>query len=177
MNVFSQFLVTLNYPMRKLLLGPLPPRPGESHSATPGLTTNDAEQNNPSESASAQSAALGKPEAQGPYDRYIAPEMRDYTPIYRVGHALLLPAMLNGKTQRLFILDTGAWTTFISPEAAREVTTLRPDDRYHPTGLNGAVGKVYSAGEITFSFAHVSQKEKDVLSIDTSCTSTIGTGW
>ena len=29
MDVFSHFLVTLDYPMRKLLLGPLPPRPGE----------------------------------------------------------------------------------------------------------------------------------------------------
>ena len=29
MDVFSRFLVTLDYPMRKLLLGPLPARPGE----------------------------------------------------------------------------------------------------------------------------------------------------
>jgi len=162
MDVFSQFLVTLDYPVRKLLLGPLPPRPGESNEAALGLTTNNAEQED-----SAQDAA-SKPGAQGPDDRWIAPEMRDYTPVYRAGHALLLPATLNGKTRKLFLLDTGAWTTIISPEAAREVTTVRPDDRHHPTGLNGAVGKAYSADEVTFRFANVSQKLKDVLSIDTS---------
>ena len=161
MDVFSQFLVTLDYPMRKLRLGPLPLRPGESNA--PGLTTSDAEQEDATQSAANS--------AQGPYDRWIAPEMRDYTPVYRVGHALLLPAMLNGKTRKLFMLDTGAWTTIISPEAAREVTTVRADDRYHPAGLNGAVGKAYSAGEVTFRFANVSQKLKDVLSIDTARTS------
>jgi predicted aspartyl protease len=94
--------------------------------------------------------------------------LKDYTPVYRVGHALILPVTLNGKMRKLFLLDTGAWTTIISPEAAREVTTVRPDDRHHPTGLNGAVGNVYSADEVAFRFANVSQKLKDVLSIDTA---------
>jgi len=162
MDVFSQFLVTLDYPKRKLLLGPLPPRPGEMASAASALTTGDAEQEDAVQNAAASKLGAGS------YDRWIAPEMKDYTPVYRVGHALLLPATLNGKTRKLFMLDTGAWTTIISPEAAREVTTLRPDDLYHPTGLNGAVGKAYSAGEVTFRFANVSQKLKDVLSIDTA---------
>jgi hypothetical protein len=42
MDVFSQFLVTLDYPMHKLLLGPLPPRPGEA-AAAPALKTSNAE--------------------------------------------------------------------------------------------------------------------------------------
>jgi hypothetical protein len=29
MDVFSRFLITLDYPMRKLLLAPLPPRPND----------------------------------------------------------------------------------------------------------------------------------------------------
>ena len=39
MNVFSRFLVTLDYPMRKLLLEPLPPRPSEQAAAPQKLNT------------------------------------------------------------------------------------------------------------------------------------------
>ena len=47
MDVFSQFLITLDYPMQKLLLGPLPPRPGETANPsadleTEGVNTGDA---------------------------------------------------------------------------------------------------------------------------------------
>ena len=39
MDVFSRFLVTLDYPMRKLLLAPLPPRPNETSGLKPTLET------------------------------------------------------------------------------------------------------------------------------------------
>ncbi|MGP8270298.1 MAG: aspartyl protease family protein [Terracidiphilus sp.] len=52
MDVLSHFLVTLDYPMRKLLLGPLPPRPGES-AAVPALKTSDAERDESDDSAQA----------------------------------------------------------------------------------------------------------------------------
>jgi predicted aspartyl protease len=199
MDVFSDFLVTLDYPMRKLLLGPLPPRPGEPAGAKPQLNTADEDEddsasaqqpataNKPDEpiakgaasgaTAPAQSskdlskdppAPASKPAPHGPCDRYIAPEMKDYTAVYRVGHDLILPASLNGKSLKLFILDTGAWATTISPQAAREVTKLHGSSGLEIEGLNGKVDKVYSADEITFNFAHLSQKNNDVTAFDTS---------
>ena len=119
-------------------------------------------------SAATQDAASKKTVSHGPYDRYIAPEMKDYTPVYRVGHALILPASLNGEKLKLFILDTGSWATSISPQAAREVTKVHSEDSVQVEGINGKVEKVYSADELTFYFAHLSQKVYRVASFDTS---------
>jgi predicted aspartyl protease len=197
MDVFSRFLVTLDYPMRKLLLGPLPARPGELTGVAPALKMDDSEIENsdnsaepanpqpkdkpaaggtggkdvgaPSATATSDAAtAAPKSTAHGPYDRYIAPEMKDYTPVYRVGHELILPASLNGNKLKLFIMDTGAFATTISPAAAREVTKVHRDGSMEVEGLSGTVDKVYSADEITFGFAHIGQKVRNVVSFDTA---------
>lgn len=185
MDVLSQFLVTLDFPMRKLLLGPLPPRPGESEAKAPVLKTGDGEAGDDAEeagekapAASASSSGPGlssgsgtalpvRAVAHGPFDRYVAPEMKDYTPVYRVGHDIILPASLNNKALKLFIMDTGAWATTISPQAAREVSKLHSDDT-KVKGLSGEVNKVYTTDDITFRFAHLSQLAYGVYSFDTS---------
>lgn len=183
MNVFAKFLVTLDYPMHKLILGPLPPRPDEPSAAAPALdtshsddpdtdTTADADTTGKKDVDATKTASTSSPSTQtvpphGPYDRYIAPEMKDYTQIYRAGHDLMIPAALNGQKLKLFIIDTGAWTTTISPEAAREVTKLHGSDM-DVRGLNGKVEKVYTANEVTFAFGHVSQKAYDVVAFDTA---------
>ena len=188
MDVFSKFLVTLNYPDRKLSLSPLPVRPGEAPIA-PSLGTSDeddAQKTAPASTVQAPGTAVSPagspsgtqaesppaapkaPAARGPFNRYIAPEMKDYTPVYRVGHALILPVALNQSKLKLFILDTGAWATSISPNSAREVTKVHSNDRDHVRGLAGSVDQVYSADNITFAFAKVSQTIRDVPSFDTS---------
>ncbi|MGD0548137.1 MAG: hypothetical protein ABR991_09985 [Terracidiphilus sp.] len=186
MDVFSRFLVTLNYPKHKLLLGPLPQRPGEA-TATLTLKTRDVEpdesdetnephevekQDNNAASSSATITAVKNASPvnnpHGPYDRYIAPEMKDYTKVYRLGHLLILPAGLNQEKIRLFILDTGAWTTIISPQAAREVTKVSSNYSLQVKGISGDVKNVFTANEITFRFAQLSQKVNGVISFDTS---------
>jgi tetratricopeptide (TPR) repeat protein len=177
MDVFSQFLVTLDYPMRKLSLGPLPPRPGEDPATTGKLKTeSDDEEEEQASDKPAQpegasqpaDTATKKPPAHGPYDRYIAPEMKDYTKVYRMGHQLILPASLNASKIKLFILDTGAFTTTVSPEAAREVTKVHGGSLFNVRGLNGDVEKTYSADKIVFRFANLSQEVDGVLAFDTS---------
>jgi tetratricopeptide (TPR) repeat protein len=194
MDVFSKFLVTLNYPDRKLSLGPLPVRPGEAPVA-PSLGTGTSEEDDAQKTAPASTAQppgtaagpAGSPStnpsgtlaetpaaapktltARGPFNRYIAPEMKDYTPVYRVGHALILPVALNLSKLKLFILDTGAWATSISPNSAREVTKVHSNDREHVQGLAGSVDRMYTADNINFAFAKVSQSIRDVPSFDTS---------
>jgi predicted aspartyl protease len=197
MDVFSRFLVTLDYPMRKLALGPLPPRPGDVASTSNSLNTseddaddsaastthaNEAQQDKQaSQVADAGTASDGStkaspndasngpaPAAHGPFDRYVAPEMKDYTRVYRVGHDLILPAALNGKSTKLFIMDTGAWATTISPQAAREVTKVHTESGMEVHGIGGKVDKLYSADKVTFNFANLSQETYGAVAFDTS---------
>jgi predicted aspartyl protease len=177
MDVFARFLVTLNYPDHKLILSPLPQRPNEAVTA-PTLGTNAADESDAQKSGSpvaSETAKSGSTTAtppaiatKGPYNRYIAPEMKDYTAVYRQGHMLMLPVALNHSKLRLFILDTGAWKTSITPEAAREVTKVHTAGAPGPQGLSGRVDKYFMADEITFSFGRIAQKIDGVPAFDTS---------
>jgi predicted aspartyl protease len=167
MDVFSRFLVTLDYPLHKLLLSPLPPRPGDTTPATPTLETSNTASDDSSTSATETKASTPKAVSRGPHDRYIAPEMQDWTPVYRIGHNLLVPTSLNNSKLKMFILDTGASSTTISPEVAREVTKVRVNNSMTVHGINGKVDKVYSADNITFRFANVSQRVEDVVAFAT----------
>lgn len=166
MDVFSRFLVTLDYPLRKLLLAPLPPRPDDITPAQPTLeTTSDAAS---ADSSTAETkTSTPKTVFKGPRDRYVAPEMKDWTHIYRIGHSLLIPASLNNSKLKMFLLDTGAFSTTISPDVAREVTKVHANDRMRVHGINGKVDNVYSADSITFHFANISQKVEDVVAFAT----------
>jgi predicted aspartyl protease len=167
MDVFSHFLITLDYPMRKLLLAPLPARPDDSAQLKPTLqtTTSTDDEDPPVNPETSSSGAKAVP--RGPRNRYIAPEMKDWAHIYRIGHNLLIPASLNDTRSRIFILDTGAFATSITPEVAREVTKVHADDRITVRGISGKVDKVYSADNITFKFANISQKVEDVVAFAT----------
>jgi predicted aspartyl protease len=163
-DVFASFHITLDYPMRKLVLAPLPPRPDDIAPLKPRLETGDDDSDDvPVANTSAPRAA-----ASGPRDRYIASEMKDWTHVYRIGHNLLIPASLNKTRQKMFILDTGAFSTTISPEVAREVTKVHTDDNLKVRGISGNVDKVYSAENITFQFANVSQNVQGVVAFETS---------
>jgi hypothetical protein len=152
--VFSSFLVTLDYPARKLSLSQLPARPGEAETAAKlGEESDDAD---------------GVAATRVAYDRYVSPEMKDYTPVYRRGHMLMLPVSLNHSRLKLFILDTGAWATSISPTVARELTKVHGDDDLHVKGLSGEVKRSYVADKVTFTFARVSQQIEGVAAFDTS---------
>ena len=151
MDVFSNFLVTLDYPMRKLALAPLPVRPEDAAAAKPALETE--EEQTP---------------VRGPHNRYIGPEMKDWTPVYRQGHQLMIRATLNKTSEKLFILDTGSFSTTISSEAARELGKLHVEDRMTIHGISGKVDKVYYADNVTFHFANLAQKADEAFAFDTS---------
>ena len=93
--------------------------------------------------------------------------MKTWTPVYRVNHMLMLPASLNNSSVKLFILDTGAFGTTISPAVAREVTKVFADENTTVNGISGKVEKVYTANEITFKFANLQQKVRGVVAFDT----------
>jgi len=168
-DVFSSFLVELDFPKATLRLQELPKRP-EDIALQPGLQTDATEERksgDPAEDASSKSQKSVRPRS-GPQDRYIAPEMQSYTRVYRFGHSLLVPTLVgNGSSTKLFLLDTGAFDNIITPEAAGEVTRVRGD---HTTvkGLGGSVKKVYRADKALLRFGHLQQHDQDLVAFDLS---------
>jgi tetratricopeptide (TPR) repeat protein len=78
-------------------------------------------------------------------DRYVPPEMKDYTKIFLVGRDMLIPTRVNDSDAKLFLIDTGSFDDTLSPAAAKEVTKLSRDENTQVTGLNGNVKEVYRA--------------------------------
>lgn len=158
-DLFSDFLLTVDYPMRKLQLAPLPLRPQQTSAPTPSLHTDLTED-----------SGLAGPQ---PTDRFIAPEMKDYTQIYRVGNNLILPAGLTGEKVKdasaaaikLFILNLGAPETNVSFGVAMDVSKV------HEQNSPWGAGKIQVADEITYNFAHMSQKVNGVATTDTAMVS------
>jgi len=162
-NVFSKFLLTIDYPKSQVRLDPLPRRPEDADAKPPANTLKPAP-------ASGPTTAAEEDETKEPvfHDRYIAPEMKDWTRIYRSGHDLVLPVDIGGSTGKLFIVDTGASTMLISPAAAREVTKVHGDSDMHIYGISGEVNKVYETGSFPLTFAHLRQKVDSMTAIDTT---------
>lgn len=155
-NIFSDFVVTLDFPWRKLRLSPLPPYPG---AVTAPVTLNT---DPPAHSSTQDSEA---------HDRYVAPEMKDWMKIYHSGHLLIIPGVLNKKSTNLFVIDTGAMITNISPQAAGAVTKVSSDDTMTIRGISGFVKKVYRARDIAVRFGNLEQKIDGAVVFDTSALS------
>jgi len=166
-DVFSDFMVDIDFPNEKLRLKELPKRPDEAP-RVPELKTETADADSPedpSDSEHQPTDAAKAPPRSGPFDRYIAPEMKSYTPVYRFGHDLLVPTKIGDVPNKLFLLDTGAFTNQITPAAAREITKVHGDDTI-VKGLSGSVKKVYSADKAILQFGHLRQENQDLLSFD-----------
>ena len=103
-DVFRHFLVDLDMPDGKFKLSPLPPIPDE-----------------PATAASLDTKAAA---ARHFRDRYIPPEMKDYTKIFLFGHDMLIPTQVNNAKGKLFLIDTGSFDDTLSLAAAKEVTKL-----------------------------------------------------
>jgi hypothetical protein len=173
-DVFSSFLVDLDFPNEKLRLSELPKRPEQS-ATNLVLSTDEDDANEEGGSATKPAAsdaqADNKKKPTGPQDRYIAPEMKSFTPIYRFGHMLLVPTAIGEIPGKLFLLDSGALTNHITPAAAREVTKVHGDPRMSVKGLSGSVKNVYSADKAILRFGHLRQENQEMLSFDMTRTS------
>jgi predicted aspartyl protease len=145
-DVFSRFLIELNFPDAKFKLSELPPIPNES--------------------AGEISLESHPASALHLHDRYIAPEMRDYTPIFKFNDHLLISTKVNDSAPKLFMIDTGAFDDTISPQAARETTHVSGDSQTTVKGVNGSVAQVYRADNVTLQFSRFRQKRNDLIAFD-----------
>jgi tetratricopeptide (TPR) repeat protein len=155
-DVFSHFLVNINFPDQNLELSALPALPPPS---------------------AVDKALMDKyPKIARFRDGFVPPEFKDFSQVYRFGHMLLIPTRINELPSKLFMIDTGAFSDTISPEAAREVTKVRADSDYKVKGVSGAVNNVFTADKLTLTFSHFKQPAQDVVAFDTSAmTNSAGT--
>ena len=111
MDVFSRFLITLDYPDRKLLLAPLPLRPDET-AAKPTLETDS----NQEDDDSPRQPTNKNPSCQNLPERPARPLYRagdeGLDPVYRIGHNLLFRRRSITPSQKMFVLDTGAFSYY-----------------------------------------------------------------
>jgi len=154
-DVFRRYLVSINYPDHKLQLSQLPARPGAAAHAEGDNLDTSGEQ--------AQTAG-----AAAAMDRYIAPEMKNFTEAYRFGHLLMVPALVNDIPEGLMVLDTGDGAISLSYEAAKKVTHARIDnvDEFH--GMSGRVEKLSAGGDVVFKFGHARAPVADIMVMDHS---------
>lgn len=167
-DVFSSFLVDLDFSNEKLRLSELPKRPDEA-AATIKLNSEGSESDTDrqaSAQAGAQAASADKRSDSGLRDRYIAPEMKDYTRFYRFDHFVLVPTTVAAVPGKLFMLDSGATTNHITPAAAREITKVHGDSDTTVKGISGSVKNVFRADKAVLQFGRLRQENQDMVSFD-----------
>jgi hypothetical protein len=137
-NVFGAYLIDIDFPAEKLRLSPLPRRPDETVAPT-ALNSEGESYSNPDDDAEGPSDQKAEPTGDAsktdnvapepllPKDRYIAPEMKSWSPIFRFGHQLLIRTEVNDSKPMLFLIDTGTTTNLLSIRAGRQITKVRSD--------------------------------------------------
>jgi predicted aspartyl protease len=151
-NVFSSFLLTLDFPGRALKLDPLPARPGDTpDSNAPSLATGVTA------------------DFQKPQDSYRSPAMQDWDRVWRSGHDLMMDVRLSPTgPAKLFLLDTGASTDLIAPDFARQAGHVSSGSWITPVGISGKVNKTWTTGPMKLYFSHMVAPTDGMIAIDTS---------
>ena len=177
-DVFASYLIDIDIPDGKLRLSPLPKRPAEPETVPTLKTEEDqpasaeekpeSETEEKTEASSAPKTPAAPAARRLPMDRYVAPEMAKWTPVFRFGHAILMPTHVNDSPSMLFMIDTGANVNVLSERAAKQVTKTSTDPYSHVKGLSGDVGNVYRASTATLVFGHLAQKNQNMVTFDLS---------
>ena len=176
-DVFGTYLIDIDLPGMRLKLSPLPKRPEDAVIPT-SLNSEGEEQANSEQKEDSVNEGTPKdqksppptvkPTKRLPRDRYIAPEMTDWTKVFRIGHSILVPTSVNDSKAMLFGLDTGAFSNLLSVRAGRQVSKVSSEDRVRVRGVNGTVNKVYSSEKATLRFGHVRQSNLGIITLDLS---------
>jgi tetratricopeptide (TPR) repeat protein len=99
-------------------------------------------------------------------DRYRGPELKGFAPVLRTGGHLLVSTQIDDGPPRLFLIDTGATASFISTNAAGDVTKVRRDPNIKVKGISGAVSDVRSADKVVLVFAGFRQVNEGLTAVD-----------
>lgn len=166
-DVFENYHVKLDFPAHQMTLSQLPPIPGER--VDNGASLNASGVGNAAPDSSSTDPAHG-PAAPAPalhyVDRYIGPEMQQWSPFARVGHQIFINGELKDKKPRLFLLDSGSSVSILSIPAAESAGSVHSDTQDSLTGLSGKVANLYTEGGVDLDFARLRAPLKDVLVIN-----------
>lgn len=169
-DVFENYHVQLDFPLRQMTLSPLPARPGDSKTDHTSLNANgvgNAATASALQNADTKSTAVANSASSVHYiDRYVSPEMKSWSPFARFGHQILITGYLKDKQPRLFLLDSGANTSFLATSAAKSVGKIHGDSLDHVVGLNGRVNNIYTANNVDVVFANLRDPLRTVLVMD-----------
>ena len=151
-DVFRRWLVILEYEHADIRLAPLP-------------AVTDAK------SDAGAAVAVGSPgapdqEDDRPVDATVPAEMKDWLPVVRVGHQILLPSRLNKGPLHYVIADTGASSTTFSTALAAEVGKLQEDSTARFEGISGEVKKVYKVSRASLIFGTLALPPQDYPAFD-----------
>ncbi len=105
------------------------------------------------------------PQPQG-YDRTIPEDEKDFTPVFRFGHSLMIPTTVNAKAVGLFLIDTGSSNSLIDSTFALESTKISRNDRMHVNGISGASTNVFEADKAEIQFANFRQRNLGMVVVD-----------
>lgn len=100
-------------------------------------------------------APLPKQASLLPGDRATIDEFKDYTPVYHRMQYLMVPVLLNNKTRRLFVLDTGIRLSAMAPDVAHSVSTIKVNFTNPVVTTSGSKLEIYR-DNFDFQFANLS---------------------
>lgn len=138
LEVLSPFLITLDFQAKKLILETLPARPTEMKAA------------------------------DGLYNRFWAPSMKDYAPLLISGSDMVLPVSVNGSPLMPFVLDTAISYSAVTPQAASLLTTGHKDLKLEDRKAIANWNVISLSGDQVLNFAGVSLKESPIYPFDTA---------
>jgi tetratricopeptide (TPR) repeat protein len=110
----------------------------------------------------------GEQKSALPGDRYLAPDVRSYTPVYHKNQYLLVPVMLNKKDRRLFVLDTGIRLSTMTSEVAHAISNTRLNFTNAVRTVSGSTLQIYR-DSFDLQFANLSlDNQGHILEFDPS---------
>ncbi|HEX4320129.1 MAG TPA: hypothetical protein VHZ52_04455 [Acidobacteriaceae bacterium] len=99
-------------------------------------------------------APLPKQASLLPGDRMTSDELKDYTPVYHRLQYLMVPVLLNNKTRRLFVLDTGIRLSTMAPDVAHSVSSTKVNFTNAVETTSGSKLQIYR-DNFDFQFANL----------------------
>lgn len=176
-NVFASYLIDLDFPAMRFRLSSLPKRPEDS--VVPRPRKSSAEDPLILEAWSEEFSrelyrhskfSLTRPPSPGPQDRYISPEMADWTKVFHTNHLLLVPTNVEeSNDDLLFGIDTGVPSTILSTHIAGQIDKSPSKTPQYVRGMSGQVKIAYST-QATVSFAGLERQSKKLTAVDLSST-------
>jgi tetratricopeptide (TPR) repeat protein len=110
----------------------------------------------------------GRQKSALPGDRYFAPDVRGYSPVYHKNQYLLVPVMLNKKNRRLFVLDTGIRLSTMTSEVAHSISNTRVNFTNPVKTVSGSTLQIYR-DSFDLQFANLSlDRQGHILEWDPS---------